>query len=142
MKAWHQKRTLAKVMGDKAAHEPQRWEEDYQLVECEGLFEEYLEMGMYYLLYLKDMMSLHAITYSINMFLIVLQYSNLDSSPSSWQRSPSLHSSHSSTTGWKSVWMPTSLHASTGVRWQSAPRTLESGSTYWKPCHTCPSSPM
>ncbi|KAI9531133.1 hypothetical protein NQZ68_000628 [Dissostichus eleginoides] len=47
VKAWNQKRSLAKVMGDKASHEPQRWEEDYQLVECEGLFEEYLEMGKF-----------------------------------------------------------------------------------------------
>ncbi|XP_063320120.1 anoctamin-7 isoform X1 [Pelmatolapia mariae] len=44
VKAWRQKRTLAKVLGGKASHEPRRWEEDYQLVECEGLFEEYLEM--------------------------------------------------------------------------------------------------
>ncbi|XP_068589972.1 anoctamin-7 isoform X2 [Cebidichthys violaceus] len=44
VKAWKQKRTLAKVLGDNASHEPRRWEEDYQLVECEGLFEEYLEM--------------------------------------------------------------------------------------------------
>uniref|UniRef100_A0A665X608 Anoctamin n=1 Tax=Echeneis naucrates TaxID=173247 RepID=A0A665X608_ECHNA len=44
VKAWHQKRSLAKVLGNKPSHEPQRWEEDYQLVECEGLFEEYLEM--------------------------------------------------------------------------------------------------
>ncbi|XP_072223860.1 anoctamin-7 isoform X1 [Leuresthes tenuis] len=44
VKAWRQKRTLASVLGDKASHEPQRWEEDYQLVECGGLFEEYLEM--------------------------------------------------------------------------------------------------
>lgn len=34
----------------KASHERQRWEEDYQLVECEGLFEEYLEMGKLMLL--------------------------------------------------------------------------------------------
>ncbi|XP_023120302.2 anoctamin-7 isoform X1 [Amphiprion ocellaris] len=44
VKAWRQKRTLAKVIGSKVSHEPRRWEEDYQLVECEGLFEEYLEM--------------------------------------------------------------------------------------------------
>uniref|UniRef100_A0A3Q4HXG3 Anoctamin n=1 Tax=Neolamprologus brichardi TaxID=32507 RepID=A0A3Q4HXG3_NEOBR len=44
VKAWRQKRALAKVLGGKASHEPRRWEEDYQLVECEGLFEEYLEM--------------------------------------------------------------------------------------------------
>uniref|UniRef100_A0A3Q0S5D4 Anoctamin n=1 Tax=Amphilophus citrinellus TaxID=61819 RepID=A0A3Q0S5D4_AMPCI len=44
VKAWRQKRTLAKVLGGKASHEPRRWEEDYKLVECEGLFEEYLEM--------------------------------------------------------------------------------------------------
>ncbi|XP_029974519.1 anoctamin-7 [Salarias fasciatus] len=43
VKAWQQKRTLAKVLGKKS-QEPRRWEEDYQLVECEGLFEEYLEM--------------------------------------------------------------------------------------------------
>lgn len=40
-----QKRTVSKVLGGKEALEIQRWEEDYQLVKCEGLFEEYLEMG-------------------------------------------------------------------------------------------------
>lgn len=45
VKAWRQKRTLSKVLGSKVSHERRRWEEDYQLVECEGLFEEYLEMG-------------------------------------------------------------------------------------------------
>ncbi|XP_029013262.1 anoctamin-7 isoform X2 [Betta splendens] len=44
VKAWHQKRTFSKVKGSKAAQERERWEDDYQLVECEGLFEEYLEM--------------------------------------------------------------------------------------------------
>ncbi|XP_068607157.1 anoctamin-7 [Brachionichthys hirsutus] len=44
VKAWRQKRTMSKVLGGKASSEPRRWEEDYQLVECEGLFEEYLEM--------------------------------------------------------------------------------------------------
>ncbi|XP_056129339.1 anoctamin-7 [Lampris incognitus] len=44
VKAWHQKKALAKVRGSKVPPEPRRWEEDYQLVECEGLFEEYLEM--------------------------------------------------------------------------------------------------
>lgn len=33
------------MLGGKASCEPHRWEEDYQLVECGGLFEEYLEMG-------------------------------------------------------------------------------------------------
>uniref|UniRef100_A0A3P8USS8 Anoctamin n=1 Tax=Cynoglossus semilaevis TaxID=244447 RepID=A0A3P8USS8_CYNSE len=46
IKAWRQKRTLAKVLGKKASYTPQRWEEDYQLLECEGLFEEYLEMAV------------------------------------------------------------------------------------------------
>lgn len=49
VKAWRQKRTLSKVLGGKASHEPRRWEQDYQLVECEGLFEEYLEMGKFLL---------------------------------------------------------------------------------------------
>lgn len=40
-----QKRTLSKMLGGKEALQNQRWEEDYQLVKCEGLFEEYLEMG-------------------------------------------------------------------------------------------------
>uniref|UniRef100_A0A3P9LX88 Anoctamin n=1 Tax=Oryzias latipes TaxID=8090 RepID=A0A3P9LX88_ORYLA len=44
VKAWRQRRTLADVLGGKASCEPHRWEEDYQLVECGGLFEEYLEM--------------------------------------------------------------------------------------------------
>lgn len=59
VKAWRQKRTLAKVLGGKASHEPRRWEADYQLVECEGLFEEYLEMGEYLELNATHVMSLH-----------------------------------------------------------------------------------
>lgn len=58
VKAWRQKRTLAKVLGSKATRERQRWEGDYQLVECEGLFEEYLEMGECLQLFLKPIMSL------------------------------------------------------------------------------------
>uniref|UniRef100_A0A8C6TE89 Anoctamin n=1 Tax=Neogobius melanostomus TaxID=47308 RepID=A0A8C6TE89_9GOBI len=44
VKAWQQKRTLDKVLGGKGHRELHSWEEDYQLLECEGLFEEYLEM--------------------------------------------------------------------------------------------------
>ncbi|CAJ0968129.1 unnamed protein product [Ranitomeya imitator] len=44
VKSWRQRRQLAKVRGDQILEEPQRWEEDYELIECEGLFEEYLEM--------------------------------------------------------------------------------------------------
>ncbi|XP_044277100.1 anoctamin-7-like [Varanus komodoensis] len=44
LKAWHQKRKLAQVRGAQICQEPKRWEEDYELIECEGLFEEYLEM--------------------------------------------------------------------------------------------------
>ncbi|XP_014856548.1 PREDICTED: anoctamin-7-like [Poecilia mexicana] len=44
VKAWRQKRTLASVLGDDEQDEPRRWEEDYKLVPCGGLFEEYLEM--------------------------------------------------------------------------------------------------
>lgn len=36
---------MSKVLGGKEVPEIQRWQEDYQLVKCEGLFEEYLEMG-------------------------------------------------------------------------------------------------
>ncbi|XP_069805178.1 anoctamin-7 [Dendropsophus ebraccatus] len=44
VKSWRQRRQLAKVRGTQILEEPQRWEEDYELIECEGLFEEYLEM--------------------------------------------------------------------------------------------------
>ncbi|KAJ6656874.1 hypothetical protein lerEdw1_003205 [Lerista edwardsae] len=44
LKAWQQKRRLARVRGAQLCQEPRRWEEDYELVPCEGLFEEYLEM--------------------------------------------------------------------------------------------------
>ncbi|XP_050787165.1 anoctamin-7-like isoform X3 [Gopherus flavomarginatus] len=44
LKAWRQKRKLARVRGTQISQEPPRWEEDYELIECEGLFEEYLEM--------------------------------------------------------------------------------------------------
>ncbi|XP_053704576.1 anoctamin-7 [Synchiropus splendidus] len=43
IKAWQQKRSVAKVLGKKS-EQPCQWEEDYQLVVYEGLFEEYLEM--------------------------------------------------------------------------------------------------
>lgn len=36
---------MYKVIGAKETVEIHRWEEDYQLVKSEGLFEEYLEMG-------------------------------------------------------------------------------------------------
>uniref|UniRef100_A0A1A7WND2 Anoctamin n=1 Tax=Iconisemion striatum TaxID=60296 RepID=A0A1A7WND2_9TELE len=44
VKAWHQKRAFANVLGDKVSQEPRLWEDDYKLVQCGGLFEEYLEM--------------------------------------------------------------------------------------------------
>ncbi|XP_041953375.1 anoctamin-7 isoform X2 [Alosa sapidissima] len=44
VKAWRQKRALASVRKAQVSHEPQRWEQDYELIECEGLFEEYLEI--------------------------------------------------------------------------------------------------
>ncbi|XP_020637693.3 anoctamin-7 isoform X2 [Pogona vitticeps] len=44
LKAWNQKRKLARVRGSQICQETKRWEEDYELIECEGLFEEYLEM--------------------------------------------------------------------------------------------------
>uniref|UniRef100_A0A8D0B957 Anoctamin n=1 Tax=Salvator merianae TaxID=96440 RepID=A0A8D0B957_SALMN len=44
LKAWRQKRKLARVRGGQICQEPKRWEDDYELIECEGLFEEYLEM--------------------------------------------------------------------------------------------------
>lgn len=45
LKAWHQKRELARVRGGQIRQEPSCWEEDFELIPCEGLFEEYLEMG-------------------------------------------------------------------------------------------------
>ncbi|XP_074831712.1 anoctamin-7-like isoform X4 [Carettochelys insculpta] len=44
LKAWRQQRKLARVRGTQLGQEPPRWEEDYELITCEGLFEEYLEM--------------------------------------------------------------------------------------------------
>ncbi|KAM4651231.1 anoctamin-7-like [Discoglossus pictus] len=44
LKSWRQKRQLAKVRGTQLCEELRRWEDDYELIECEGLFEEYLEM--------------------------------------------------------------------------------------------------
>ncbi|KAM9299553.1 anoctamin-7-like [Gastrophryne carolinensis] len=44
LKSWRQRRQMAKVRGAQISEEPQRWEDDYELIECEGLFEEYLEM--------------------------------------------------------------------------------------------------
>ncbi|XP_066546796.1 anoctamin-7 isoform X2 [Amia ocellicauda] len=44
VKAWQQKRELAVGRGSRLGQELRRWEEDCQLLRCEGLFEEYLEM--------------------------------------------------------------------------------------------------
>ncbi|XP_006145308.1 anoctamin-7 [Tupaia chinensis] len=44
LKAWWQKRQLAELRAVQVGQELQRWEEDYELLECEGLFQEYLEM--------------------------------------------------------------------------------------------------
>ncbi|XP_011619642.1 anoctamin-7 isoform X1 [Takifugu rubripes] len=44
VRVWLQKRGVYKVIGAKETVEIHRWEEDYQLVKSEGLFEEYLEM--------------------------------------------------------------------------------------------------
>ncbi|KAJ8257710.1 hypothetical protein GJAV_G00188860 [Gymnothorax javanicus] len=44
VKAWRQRRQVAAVRGKQGSQEPPRWEEDYELIECEGLFEEYLEI--------------------------------------------------------------------------------------------------
>uniref|UniRef100_A0A8C9RA63 Anoctamin n=1 Tax=Scleropages formosus TaxID=113540 RepID=A0A8C9RA63_SCLFO len=44
IKAWQQRRQLAGVRGTQISQEPRRWEEDYELIKCEGLFDEYLEM--------------------------------------------------------------------------------------------------
>ncbi|KAJ8371019.1 hypothetical protein SKAU_G00110470 [Synaphobranchus kaupii] len=44
IKAWRQRREMAAVRGNQAPQEAPRWEEDYELIECEGLFEEYLEI--------------------------------------------------------------------------------------------------
>lgn len=45
VKAWRQKKALTSVKKAQSGREAQRWEEDYELIECEGLFDEYLEIG-------------------------------------------------------------------------------------------------
>ncbi|KAI2649747.1 Anoctamin-7 [Labeo rohita] len=44
IKAWRQKRALSSVKKAQKAEEPKRWEQDYELIPCEGLFDEYLEI--------------------------------------------------------------------------------------------------
>uniref|UniRef100_A0A3B4CSL4 Anoctamin n=1 Tax=Pygocentrus nattereri TaxID=42514 RepID=A0A3B4CSL4_PYGNA len=44
IKAWRQKKALSSVKKAQSGLEPQRWEQDYELIECEGLFDEYLEI--------------------------------------------------------------------------------------------------
>lgn len=46
VKAWRQKKALTSVKKAQSGRRAQRWEEDYELIECEGLFDEYLEIGM------------------------------------------------------------------------------------------------
>lgn len=45
VKAWRQKKSLTSVKKAQSGREAKRWEEDYELIECEGLFDEYLEIG-------------------------------------------------------------------------------------------------
>uniref|UniRef100_A0A671Q0I1 Anoctamin n=1 Tax=Sinocyclocheilus anshuiensis TaxID=1608454 RepID=A0A671Q0I1_9TELE len=44
IKSWRQKRALSSVKKAQKAEEPKRWEQDYELIPCEGLFDEYLEI--------------------------------------------------------------------------------------------------
>ncbi|KAL4648376.1 anoctamin-7-like [Arapaima gigas] len=44
IKAWQQRRHLAGLRESQTSPELRRWEEDYKLIKCEGLFDEYLEM--------------------------------------------------------------------------------------------------
>jgi len=53
IKAWRQKRALSSVKKAQKAEEPKRWEQDYELIPCEGLFDEYLEIGKMIIVYLK-----------------------------------------------------------------------------------------
>lgn len=45
VKAWRQKKSLSSVKKAQSGLEPRRWEQDYELIPCEGLFDEYLEIG-------------------------------------------------------------------------------------------------
>ncbi|XP_078281128.1 anoctamin-7 [Rhinoraja longicauda] len=44
LKAWWQKRRVAIIRGSQICQEPKHWEDDYELIASEGLFDEYLEM--------------------------------------------------------------------------------------------------
>uniref|UniRef100_A0A8C2KH44 Anoctamin n=1 Tax=Cyprinus carpio TaxID=7962 RepID=A0A8C2KH44_CYPCA len=44
IKAWRQKRALSSVKKAQKAEQPKCWEQDYELIPCEGLFDEYLEI--------------------------------------------------------------------------------------------------
>ncbi|KAI5095678.1 anoctamin-7 [Silurus meridionalis] len=44
VKAWRQKKALTSVKKAQSGREAHRWEQDYELIECEGLFDEYLEI--------------------------------------------------------------------------------------------------
>uniref|UniRef100_A0A8C2GVT4 Anoctamin n=1 Tax=Cyprinus carpio TaxID=7962 RepID=A0A8C2GVT4_CYPCA len=44
IKSWRQKRALSSVKKAQKAEEPKRWEQDYELIPCKGLFDEYLEI--------------------------------------------------------------------------------------------------
>ncbi|XP_059806917.1 anoctamin-7-like isoform X1 [Hypanus sabinus] len=44
LKRWWQKQKLKSMVNNEATPVPQPWERDYELLECEGLFDEYLEM--------------------------------------------------------------------------------------------------
>ena len=122
-----------------------RMECDYRLVENEGLFQEYLEMG-------KTTLTLNICTYwdlhntiyhKLNcIFFLSQQCSNSDSSRSSWLPSRWPPSSPCSITGSRFDSTLKNLSVKHGERWPSGRKTSGSGSPSWTCLRNLQWSPM
>lgn len=113
--SWH-RRQLARLQDTKMEQEQWHWQEDSELTECKGLFDEYLEMGEQWLSRVPGGLPSRGGDPGPTPHNYCC---SLDSSPSSWQSSHGHPCLLCSATGWRSDWIPTSSCVSTGGRAQS-----------------------
>lgn len=142
LKSWWRKRKIIPRLKEEKDEEAQDemnkkkevevspWEEDYELLVCEGLFSEYLEMGKSYqkVLHRQDSCPvIGCIECWLTAHLCSPQWFSLGSSRSLWPRVLSHRYSLLLITGWRFVWMLRSLWVNIAAQWWSELRISASG---------------
>lgn len=142
LKSWWRKRKISPRLKEEKDEEAQGeinekkevevspWEEDYELLVCEGLFSEYLEMGKSYQKVLHRQYScplIGCVEYWLTAPPRSPQWFSLASSPSLWLRVLSPRYLLSLITGWRFVWMLRSLWVNIAAQWWSELRISASG---------------